>query len=158
LVHGKDALRLNATVPFHELNGVALGGDLVRVVHGGRAVYKPMLEHVARKRGRQRPVIRVRASRHVPPPVLSPGQIEAICEACARFDAASGQWTGQVRDRLLWSLLAETGLRLGEALGLQHGDWHTGPRRHPVHRGDSPRASARGPGQGRDLPAGVHLR
>jgi site-specific recombinase XerD len=116
---------------FHELNGVALGGDLVRVVHGGRAVYKPMLEHVARKKGRQRPVIRVRTSRHVPPPVLSPGQIEAICEACARFDAASGQWTGQVRDRLLWSLLAETGLRLGEALGLQHGDWHTG-------RGDTP--------------------
>jgi hypothetical protein len=26
---------------FRELNGVALGGDLVRVVHGGRAVYEP---------------------------------------------------------------------------------------------------------------------
>ena len=143
---------------FHELNGVALGGDLVRVVHGGRAVYKPMLEHVARKRGRQRPVIRVRASRHVPPPVLSPGQIEAICDACARFDAASGQWTGQVRDRLLWSLLAETGLRLGEALGLQHRDWHTG-------RGDTPfievvpREHPHGVRvKGGDLPAGVHLR
>jgi integrase len=36
-----------------------------------------------------------------------------------------------VRDRLLWALLAETGLRLGEALGLQHRDWHTG-------RGDTP--------------------
>jgi len=36
-----------------------------------------------------------------------------------------------VRDRLLWVLLAETGLRLGEALGLQHRDWRTG-------RGDSP--------------------
>ncbi|MGH3409161.1 MAG: hypothetical protein ACRDRJ_42680 [Streptosporangiaceae bacterium] len=31
-----------------------------------------------------------------------------------------------MRDRLLWVLLAETGLRLGEALGLQHRDWHTG--------------------------------
>ena len=31
-----------------------------------------------------------------------------------------------VRDRLLWALLAESGLRLGEALGLQHRDWHTG--------------------------------
>jgi site-specific recombinase XerD len=116
---------------FHELNGVPLGGDLVQVVHGGRAVYKPMLEHVARKKGRQRAVIRVRTPRHVPPPVLTPGQIEAICDACARFDHASGQWTGQVRDRLLWVLLAETGLRLGEALGLQHRDWHTG-------RGDTP--------------------
>jgi integrase len=44
-------------------------------------------------------------------------------------------------DRLLWALLAETGLRLGEALGLQHRDRHTGlgdtpwievvPRDHP---------------------------
>ena len=126
---------------FHELNGVALGGDLVRVVHGGRAGYKPMLEHVARRKGRQRAVIRVRAPRHMPPPVLTPGQIEAICDGCARFDAASGQWTGRVRDRLLWLVLAETGLRLGEALGLQHRDWHTGrsdtpflevvPRDHP---------------------------
>ena len=128
---------------FHELNGVALGGDLMRVVHGGRAAYKPMLEHVARAKGRRRAVLRVRAPRHVPTPVLSPGQIEAICDACARFDPASGQWRGRVRDRLLWSLLAETGLRLGEALGLQHRDWHTGcgdtpflevvPRDHP-HR------------------------
>jgi integrase len=117
---------------FHELNGVALGGDLMRVVAGGgKAVYKPMLEHVARRKGRQRPVIRVRVPRHVPPPVLTPGQIEAICAACARFDPASGRWTGLVRDRLLWALLAETGFRLGEALGLQHRDWHTG-------RGDTP--------------------
>ena len=36
-----------------------------------------------------------------------------------------------MRNRLLWALLAETGLRLGEALGLQHRDWHTG-------RGDTP--------------------
>ena len=103
-------------------------------------------------------VIRVRASRRVPPPVLTPGQIEAICDACARFDAASGQWTGRVRDRLLWSLLAETGLRLGEALGLQHRDWHTG-------RGDTPfievvpREHPHGVRvKGGTLPAGVHLR
>ena len=67
---------------FHEMNGVSLGGDLMRVVHGGRAAYKPMLEHVARKKGRQRAVIRVRTARTAPP-VLTPGQIDAICDACA---------------------------------------------------------------------------
>ena len=46
-------------------------------------------------------------------------------------DAGERAVDGSVRDRLLWSLLAETGLRLGEALGLQHRDWHTG-------RGDTP--------------------
>lgn len=109
---------------FHEMNGVSLGGDLVRVVHGGRAACKPMLEHVARKKGRQRAVIRVRAARTAPP-VLTPGQIDAICDACAS-PTGPGQSDGRVRDRFLWSLLAETGLRLGEALGLQHRDWHTG--------------------------------
>ena len=86
---------------FHEGNGVALGGDLVRLVHGGRAVYQPMLEHIARRHGRERAVVRVRAPRRVPPPVLTPAQIEAVCEACASWDAASGQYEGRVRDRLL---------------------------------------------------------
>jgi integrase len=125
---------------FHEVNGVTLGRDLVRVVHGGRSAYKPMLEHVARRKGRQRQVIRVR-TRRVAPPVLSPGQIEAVMDACARFDEASREWRGSIRNRLLWALLSETGLRLGEALGLQHRDWHAGcggtpfievvPREHP---------------------------
>jgi integrase len=92
-------------------------------------------------------VIRVREPRRVPPPVLTPGQIGAICDACARFDPASGQWTGRVRDRLLWSLLAETGLRLGEALGLQHRDWRTG-------RGDTPSIEV----VPRDHPHGVRVK
>ena len=110
---------------FHELNGVALGGDLYRITHGGSR-YKPMLEHVARRRGRRRAVVTVRRAGRAAPPVLTPGQIEKICSACAWFDPAAGSWQGRVRDRLLWSLLAESGLRLGEALGLQHRDWHTG--------------------------------
>jgi site-specific recombinase XerD len=144
------ATRLRAVTScyrFHEMNGVALGGDLVRVVRGGRSVYKPMLEHVARRRGRRRAVVRVRSPANLPPPVLTPGQIEAICEACAGFDAATGVWTGRVRDRLLWTLLAETGLRLGEALGLQHRDWHTG-------RGDSPFIEV----VPRELPHGVRVK
>ena len=115
---------------FHELNGVALGGDLYRITRSGSR-YKPMLEHVARRRGRRRAVVTVRRAGRAAPPVLTPGQIEKICGACAWFDPAAGSWQGRVRDRLLWSLLAESGLRLGEALGLQHRDWHTG-------RGDTP--------------------
>jgi site-specific recombinase XerD len=128
------ATRLRAVTScyrFHELNGVELGGDLVRLARGARAAYRPMLEHVARRRGRDRAVVRVRVPGRVAPPVLTPGQITAICDACARVDAATGEWSGRVRDRLLWALLAETGLRLGEALSLQHRDWHTG-------RGDTP--------------------
>jgi site-specific recombinase XerD len=127
-------LRLRAVMScydFHVLNGVLLGAGLTRLVQrrGGR--YLPMLEHVARRRGRREAVVQVRRSRRAVPPVLTPGQIELICDACASWDVDDRRWRGTVRDRLLWSVLAETGMRLGETLGLQHRDWHTG-------RGDTP--------------------
>lgn len=127
------AARLRAVIScydFHLLNGVDVGLSLHRITHrGGR--YKPLLENVARRTGRRQAVVRVRERRRAAPPVLTPGQIEGICDACANWDAETREWSGSVRNRLLWLLLAETGLRLGEALGLQHRDWHTG-------RGDTP--------------------
>lgn len=71
-------------------------------------------------------MIRVRRPGRGVPPLLTPGQIARICDACAVWDLEVREWRGQLRDRLLWALLAETGLRLGEALGLQHRDWHAG--------------------------------
>ena len=47
-------------------------------------------------------------------------------DGCARWDPASGQWSGSVRDRLLFAALAETGMRLGEVLSTRHCDWHAG--------------------------------
>lgn len=65
-------------------------------------------------------LVRVRRNRHRErPPLLLPQQIQAILDGCAVFDPASGQWAGNLRDRLLFALLAETGMRLGEALGLR---------------------------------------
>jgi integrase len=49
-----------------------------------------------------------------------------ILDSCARWDERERDWDGSVRDRLLWALLAETGMRLGEAFALKHCDWHTG--------------------------------
>jgi integrase len=129
------ATRLAAVIScydYHVLNGVDVGRDLHRITHRGGGRYKPLLEHIARRKGRRQAVIRVRQRRQSsPPPILTPQQIERICEACASWDTDTRQWRGSVRNRLLWMLLAETGVRLGEALGLQHRDWHTG-------RGDTP--------------------
>ena len=123
------AARLRAVIScydYHVLNGVDMGRDLHRITHRGGGRYKPLLEHVARRKGRSQAVIRVRGHRPAAPPILTPGQIERICEACARWDPQRREWCGSVRNRLLWMLLAETGVRLGEALGLEHRDWHTG--------------------------------
>jgi len=128
------AVRLAAVTScydYHLLNGVDVGRDLHRITHRGGSRYKPLLEHIARRKGRRQAVIRVRDRGRVAPPVLTPQQIEWICEECASWDTETREWRGSIRNRLLWMLLAETGVRLGEALGLQHRDWHTG-------RGDTP--------------------
>jgi integrase len=54
-------------------------------------------------------VIRVRRPGRAAPPLLTPGQIERICDACAAWDGEAREWRGCVRDRLLWALLAESG-------------------------------------------------
>ncbi|HUY59137.1 MAG TPA: tyrosine-type recombinase/integrase [Solirubrobacteraceae bacterium] len=126
---GTVALRVQAVCSlyrYHHFNGVETASRLYeREFSHGRA-YKPMLEHLARRRGYERSVVRVSRPRPATPPTLTPEQVGLILDACARWDPAARDWQGSVRDRLLWALLAETGMRLGEALALQHRDWHTG--------------------------------
>lgn len=125
---------------FHAAMGVHAASFLYEEVHARPGRYLPFLEHVARRQGRQRSRVRVRVQpREVP--VLTPGQVDALIGAEATFEQGTGEWGGDLRYRLLWTLLAETGMRIGEALSLQHRDWQTGrgdtasiqitPRLHP---------------------------
>jgi hypothetical protein len=57
-------------------------------------------------------VVRVRVAAK-PVPVLLPEEMAALRDGEARWDPQLGFWTGELRYRLLWSLLEETGLRLG---------------------------------------------
>ncbi len=122
------AIRVRAVMGFyryHAARGVGVASRLYETVHARSGRYLPFLEHVARKHGRRSSVVQVRV-RPKPVPVLLPGQMAALREAEASWDAAAGAWLGELRYRLLWTLLEETGLRLGEALGLRHRDWRTG--------------------------------
>ncbi|MFZ0974085.1 MAG: tyrosine-type recombinase/integrase [Solirubrobacteraceae bacterium] len=126
---GTIALRLQAVCSFYRyqhFNGVEAASRLYERVFSGRHPYKPMLEHLARRRGHEHRVVRVARPRRATPPTLTPGQVRLILDSCARWDERKRDWDGSVRDRLLWALLAETGMRLGEALALKHRDWHTG--------------------------------
>ncbi|MGO9081225.1 MAG: tyrosine-type recombinase/integrase, partial [Streptosporangiaceae bacterium] len=98
-----------------------------RLYRAGRRAgrYLPGLVHL-RGGPQAGPAVRLRAGARRPVPVLTPAQIEAILDECARWDGAAGTWAGLVRDRLLLSALAETGMRLGEALSVKHCDWHAG--------------------------------
>jgi integrase/recombinase XerD len=123
------AARVTAVLSFYryhaDVHQVPVAARLYRMSsHGGR--YLPGLAHLRRGRERPGPAVRVRRPVVRPVPLLTPGQVEAIVDGCARWDRASGQWPGSVRDRLLFAALAETGMRLGELLSTRHCDWHAG--------------------------------
>jgi integrase/recombinase XerD len=100
-----------------------------------------MLAHLEGCREGRGSPLRLRSLAPAPPPVLTPVQVGAILEGCAGFEPERGEWRGSLRDRLLFATLAETGVRVGEALCLTHADWHAGrgetpfievvPREHP---------------------------
>src|SRR6516225_1827687 len=68
-----------------------------------------MLAHLG-PRPERSALIRLRTGREIPV-TLDDGQVAAVIGACARL-----------RDRFLLTVLAEAGLRIGEALGLRHED------------------------------------
>lgn len=96
---------------FHARSGVGLAADLVAWRRVSRGSYKPFLHHVSRGRPIATRPVKLRVPRRLPA-TLSVGEIAAILSACERL-----------RDRFLFALLAETGMRIGQALGLRHSDF-----------------------------------
>ncbi|HBW21035.1 MAG: tyrosine-type recombinase/integrase [Streptosporangiaceae bacterium] len=123
------AARVTAVLSFYryhaDVHQVPVAGRLYRVSTRGGS-YVPGLAHLQRGRDQLRPAVRLRRHACRPVPLLTPLQVEAILDGCARWDAACGEWTGSVRDRLMFATLAETGMRLGECLSTRHCDWHAG--------------------------------
>ncbi|MDT5348895.1 MAG: integrase/recombinase XerD [Mycobacterium sp.] len=60
------------------------------------------------------------------PQVLSPDEVQSILDGCDRL-----------RDRLLFAVLYDTGMRIGEALGLRHNDIAAAERQVAVRRRDN---------------------
>lgn len=80
-------------------------------------------------------LVRVRNNRRRDrPPLLLPQEVQAILDGCAVCDTATGEWVGNLRDRLLLALLAESGMRIGEALGLRISDFVRGRAAPPMSR------------------------
>lgn len=123
--------RLAAVVSFYcwqeAVFGVPVAGQLMRGT-SRRMPTRGLLAHLdARTAQRPSSLVRVRGHRGSRrPPVLLPRQIQEILDGCAVFDSATGEWAGNLRDRFLFALLADTGMRLGEALGLRIADFVMG--------------------------------
>jgi integrase len=123
--------RLAALISFyrwqHDVFGVPVAGRLLRGTPR-RMPARGLLAHLdARSAPAPSSLVRVRRQRHhARPPILLPQQIQAILDGCAVADPATGDWVGNLRDRLLFAILAETGARLGEVLGLAISDFVLG--------------------------------
>jgi site-specific recombinase XerD len=130
---------LSGVVGFYEFQarrGSTLAQDLL-VTRSGRGGYKPFLHGIARARPRGR-AVRL-PERKSFPRTLSLEQVAAVIDCQERL-----------RDRFLFALLASTGMRIGQALGLRHEDVVAWERRIVIRaREDTPRrARSKGGAEG----------
>lgn len=96
---------------FHARAGVGLAESLVAWRRVPRGSFKPFLHHVTRGRPVPTRPVKLRVPRRLPA-TLTVEEVAVILAACTRL-----------RDRFLFALLAETGIRVGQALGLRHSDF-----------------------------------
>jgi integrase/recombinase XerD len=130
---------LAAAVGFYEFQarrGNSLARELVVQTRSGRGGYKPFLHGIARARPRGR-AVRLPEQQRLPR-TLSLEQVAAVIDAQARL-----------RDRFLFALLASTGMRIGQALGLRHQDVVAWERRIEIVPRAGARARARSKGGAR---------
>ena len=118
---------------FHARHGVPVVRALVDETRVGRGSFKPMLHGIAKVTPRGR-VGRLRQQRR-PPVTLSVEQVAAVIHAQHRL-----------RDRFLFALLAGTGMRIGQVLGLRHEDVVSQERRIEIVCRDDNANGARGKG------------
>ncbi|MFE4925097.1 tyrosine-type recombinase/integrase [Streptomyces sp. NPDC056661] len=123
--------RLAALISFYRWQEAVLLVPVAgRIMRGARrrAPARGLLAHLDARTG-PGPSSLVRVCRHRHrgwPSLLLPGEIQETLDGCAMPGPSAGEWTGNLRDRLLFALLAESGMRLGEALGLRIGDFVMG--------------------------------
>jgi integrase/recombinase XerD len=95
----------------HARSGVKVAAELVAWRRLGRGSYKPFLHHVTKGHPVATRPVKLRVPKRAPR-TLSAEQVVAVLAAPQR-----------ARDRFLLALLAETGMRIGQALGLRHADF-----------------------------------
>jgi integrase/recombinase XerD len=141
--------KLAAVAAFYDFHHRQSGVPVAERLHppwhrSGRGSFKPMLQGFAPQRRRGRPG-RLPERRRLPQ-VLALSQVEAILRAQRR-----------VRDRLLFALLFETGMRVGQALGLRHEDVVTWENRVEIVSRENNANGARGKGGEGSVPVGTEL-
>jgi integrase/recombinase XerD len=117
----REARRMDATIDlalaavheFYNFHSHLAGGPelaLYQFIMHPRPHYKPFLYGISKAKPTRERLVKVKGERHLPK-TLSREQIMSVQRACRH-----------VRDALLVALLHDTGIRIGECLGLRHED------------------------------------
>jgi site-specific recombinase XerD len=141
---------VSAFYEFHARSGVVVADLLISMRPAGHhrtagTSYKPFLQHIAAGKPERTKIIKLKTGRKRPC-VLTAVQAQTILDAC-----------GHLRDRLLFALMLDTGVRIGEALGLRHDDIAIAEKQVtvvPRHNDNRARAKA---GRTRIIPASAEL-
>lgn len=94
--------------------GETVGVDAYRYKLQPGGKYKPFLHHISKGKEVKTRLLKIKEPSTFPG-CLTPEQVNTLVEVC-----------NTLRDKFLIRLLYETGLRIGEALGLRHEDMVTG--------------------------------
>lgn len=141
---------LTSFCEFHARHGVPLAGLLVTMAPAGRdrvssTSFKPFLHHITKSTAQRHRTIKLSAPRPRPR-VLTAAEAQAILDGCEHL-----------RDRFLFALLLDTGVRIGEALGLRHEDLDIAdPQVAVIARENDNRARVKG-GRSRFIPTSAEL-
>ncbi len=122
-------------------------GDLLTSwqVGGSRGGWRPFLHHISKSTPQPRRVVGLKTPKKLPR-VLSPEEVQAILDGCQRL-----------RDRFLFAVLYDTGMRIGEALGLRHNDFAAAEREVTVRRRDNANGARAKSVTARTVPVGAEL-
>jgi integrase/recombinase XerD len=101
---------VNSFYEFHERLGSLLPFERYRLGVRPSGATKPFLHHITKGQPVRTRLVKARSQRRLPR-TLAPEDIEALLGACTH-----------VRDQLLVCLLRDTGMRIGQVLGLRHAD------------------------------------
>jgi site-specific recombinase XerD len=107
--------------------------------------WKPFLHHISKGTAKQRRVVSLPVTARIPR-LLAPNEVQSILDSCERL-----------RDRLLFALLHDAGIRIGEALGLRHEDIAVAEREITIRRRDNTNGARAKSPHSRTVPVAAEL-
>jgi integrase/recombinase XerD len=114
---------------FHERRGTVTAPPLYKASTSRHRPYKRFLEGIGRQKPPRERLLKLKPPKREPK-TLTPDEVAHLVEACIRL-----------RDKFLLCLLYETGMRIGQALGLRHQDLRSRERLIQVVPRDNPNAA-----------------